>query len=275
MSRLELGSSVKPAKAHPSLSPKKVVFPFHYAPGKQLFQVIARISDKPGSLAALLNNLSSKLNLIGINTYALPDDTAMVVGFASSMSGKEKADVLQEEIMKSKTVIHAEVREGSDGLLVDTFHTGSVVGDQNYLLLRRDSLSRVFEEVVKIFGTGGDALLYEEGQEMGREDAKTFIGLFGSEHITEQASYLTSILTAEGFGVFAPDLQSKDGLYGIRVTECFECAENKGFRRACNFLRGYLQAAGVAALGIELEAKETKCILRGDEECEFLLFAAK
>lgn len=261
------------AKAHPPLIPKKVVFPFHYAPGKQLFQVIARISDKPGSLAALLNNLSAKLNLVGINTYALPDDTAMVVGFASSITGKEKAENLAEGIMKSKTVIHAEVREGNDGLLVDTFHNGILVGDQNYLLLRRDSLSRVFEEIVKIFGTGGDALLYKEGQEMGHEDAKTFIRVFGSEHIAEQASYLTSILTAEGFGVFEPNLASKEALYGIRVAECFECAENRGFRRACNFLRGYLQAAGVTALGVELEAKETRCILRGDEECEFLLFA--
>jgi predicted hydrocarbon binding protein len=261
------------AKAHEPLSRKKVIFPFHYAPGKQLFQVIARISDKPGSLAAILNNLSAKLNLIGINTYALPDDTAMVVGFASSMSGKEKSGELAEEIMKSKTVIHAEVREGNDGLLVDTFHTGNMVGDQNFLLLRRDSLSRVFEEVVKIFGTGGDALLYKEGQEMGREDARNFIRIFGTEHIAEQASYLTSILTAEGFGAFEPNLASSEALYGIRVTECFECAENRGFRRACNFLRGYLQAAGVTALGVELEAKETKCILRGDEECEFLLFS--
>jgi predicted hydrocarbon binding protein len=264
---------VKPsAKAHQPLSLKKVVFPFHYAPGKQLFQVIARISDKPGSLAALLNYLSMKLNLIGITTYALPDDTAMVVGFASSNSGKEKGDDLVEEIMKSKTVIHAEVREGNDGLLVDTFHTGSVVGDQNFLLLRRDSLSRVFEEVVKIFGSGGDALLYKEGQEMGREDAKNFIRIFGTEHIAEQAPYLTSILTAEGFGVFEPDVSNKEALYGIKVSECFECAENRGFRRACNFLRGYLQAAGVIALGVELEAKETRCILRGDEECEFVLY---
>jgi len=269
-----LGPSVKPAKAHSSLSPKKVVFPFHYAPGKQLFQVIARISDKPGSLALLLNNLSAKLNLIGITTYALPDDTAMVVGFAASNSGKEKADALQDEILKSKAVIHAEVREGNDGLLVDTFHTGAVVGDQNYLLLRRDSLSRVFEEVVRIFGSGGDALLYKEGQEMGQEDAKTFINLFGSEHIAEQAAYLTSILTAEGFGVFEPDSSRKDALYGIRVSECFECAENKGIRKACNFLRGYLQAAGVVALGVELEAKETRCILRGDDECEFILSTA-
>jgi hypothetical protein len=66
MSRRSLGDGVK-RTAEP-LSPKKVVFPYHYAPGKQLFQVIARISDKPGSLAALLNNLSAKLNLIGITT---------------------------------------------------------------------------------------------------------------------------------------------------------------------------------------------------------------
>ena len=76
----------------------------------------------------------------------------MIVGFASSMSGKAKPADLAEEIMKSKTVIQAEIREGNNGLLVDTFHTGSVVGDQNFLLLRRDSLSRVFEEVVKNSG---------------------------------------------------------------------------------------------------------------------------
>jgi predicted hydrocarbon binding protein len=257
------------------LSPKKVVFPYHYAPGKQLFQVIARISDKPGSLAALLGTLSAKLNLIGITTYSLPDDTAMVVGFASSMSGKENGDDLKEELMKSKAVIHAEVREGNDGLLVDTFHTGSVVEGQNHLLLRRDSLTRVFEEIVKIFGSGGDALLYKEGQEMGREDTKGFISVFGSEHIAEDSTYLISILTTEGFGLFEIAPGKGEVLYSMKVSECFECAENRGFRRACNFLRGYLQAAGTASLGMELEVKETKCILRGDEQCEFVIAQAK
>jgi predicted hydrocarbon binding protein len=273
MSIPSLGLGVK--RTSEPLSPKKVVFPYHYAPGKQLFQVIARIPDKPGSLATLLNQLSAKLNLIGINTYALPDDTAMVVGFASSISGKENADKMKEEIMKSKAVMHAEVREGSNGLLVDTFHTGSLVEGQNHLLLRRDSLSRVFEEIVKIFGSGGDALLYKEGQEMGREDTKGFMRIFGTERIAENSTYLTSILTAEGFGVFEIGPGKGDALYNMKVSECFECAENRGFRRGCNFLRGYLQAAGASALGLELEVKETKCMLRGDEHCEFVISQAK
>lgn len=56
--------------------------PYYFAPGKKLFQIVVKITDEPGSLGRVLNLLGTKVNLVGMTSYAMPGNAAVVSGFA-------------------------------------------------------------------------------------------------------------------------------------------------------------------------------------------------
>jgi len=254
---------------------KKKIFPVHYAPGKKLFHIVVTLSDAPGSYSSILDLVRTKVNLIGTSTYTRNDGTAVFSGFSEALSPSLAAKGLENLIMSSKAAISAKVYEGKDGLLVDTFHTGFVVGDEEYILWRRDGLVHMFDRVSKMLGSGGDALLFEEGMAMGLRNAEMMMKTMGAQLVRAQTLVLNRSLAAEGWGVLeAKEGPGKDG-FTVIVTDCFECAAQGSPRKGCNFVRGYLVGGAKATSGMDYEAKETKCRLRGADACEFQLSLAR
>jgi predicted hydrocarbon binding protein len=250
---------------------KKKIFPVHYAPGKKLFHIVVTLSDAPGSYSSILDLVRTKVNLIGTSTYSLNDGTAMFSGFSEALSQTLTGKELEKLIMNSKAAISATVYEGKDGLLVDTFHTGFVVGDEEYILMRRDGLVHVFDRVSKMLGSGGDALLFEEGMAMGLRNAEMMIKNVGARRVRAQTGILNRLLAAQGWG----EIEAKEGprkdVFTVKVVDCFECSPGGASRRGCNFMRGYLVGGAKATSGKDYESKETKCRLKGAETCEFQL----
>lgn len=227
------------------------------------------MSDAPGSMTAILDLLGSRVNLIGINSYTLSDGTAMLSGFAEPLSRDESPQQLAQALGKLPASLDAEVMEGKDGILVDTFHTGIKVGSDDYLMLRREGLARVFDHLVRLFGTGGEVLLYEEGKALGRDSAKRRVEEIGKERVVKNAGYIGRALTAQGWGTFAT--VSAPGSQGITITvaDCFECAGGGKTRKKCDFLRGFLEASVEVTRGGGAMVEETECILRGGAACTF------
>ena len=250
---------------------KKKIFPVHYAPGKKLFHIVVSISDAPGSYSLILDLLRTKVNLIGTSTYTLNDGTAMFSGFSEALSPRLTAKELEKLILSSKAAISAKVYEGRDGLLVDTFHTGFVVGDEVYILMRREGLVHVFDRVSKILGSGGDALIFHEGMTMGQRNAEMMIRNVGAQLVRDQTGVLNRFLAAQGWGILEARAGPGKDRFTVRVTDCFECSEDAPSRRGCDFMRGYLAGGAKATFGRDYESKETKCRLRGADACEFKL----
>jgi predicted hydrocarbon binding protein len=254
---------------------QKRIFPLHYAPGKKLFHVVVKLSDAPGSYNSILSLLSPKVNLVGTNTYTLSDGTAVFSGFAESLSPDETAEGLKSVIASSKAAIEVEVSEGKGGLLVDTFHTGLAVGGEPYLLFRREGMSHMFDHVSRMLGSGGEALLFEEGAALGRRNSETMTRMIGVELIRDQAQTLSRFLTAQGWGVIERKEGSDGRSWTFVVHDCFECSTEASIRTGCNFLRGYFAGAVRLVYGYDAESKETKCILRGAKDCEFVVTPKK
>ena len=253
---------------------KKKIFPVHYAPGKKLLHIVVRLSDAPGSYSSILDLVRKKVNLIGTSTYTRSDGTAVFSGFSEALSPKTTGKELEKLIMSSKAAISADVYEGKDGLLVDTFHTGFVVGNEEYILMRKDGLVHVFDRVSKILGSGGDALLFEEGMDMGVRNAEMMIKIVGAKRVRDQTAVLSRLLAAQGWGVIEAKEGPRKGSFTVRVSDCFECSPDGSSRHGCNFMRGYLVGSGKATFGRDYDSKETKCSLRGAEACEFELTPA-
>jgi predicted hydrocarbon binding protein len=250
---------------------KHRIFPVHYDPGKKLFQVIVKLSDAPGSYSSVLDLIRTKVNLIGTTTYTLSDGTAIFSGFAEALSPQETAKGIRELILQSNAAIDADVREGTDGLLIDTFHTGFAVDTAEYMLLVREGLAHVFNHVSRLLGSGGEALLFDEGLTMGLWNAETLVKRFGSERTKNQSAALTNFMTAQGWGETEGKLGPKKGELVVAVADCFECSMKGSPRKGCNFMRGYFAGAAKAIFGHNYESTETKCCLKGAKTCEFLL----
>ena len=244
-------------------------FPLHYARGKKLFHIVVHMSDEPGSMTSVMDELGKTVNMIGTSSYTLGDGTAMLSSFAESLSPEETVGGLKKSLTGLKAVLDADVRAGEDGLLVDTFHTGISVGGEDYLLLRREGLAGVFDHIVKIFGTGGEVLLYEEGKALGRDNAQKSMEQLGEERVVASARYLGRALTAQGWGKVDSDAEPKPEGVDVAVEDCFECSGGTKVRKGCDFMRGFLEGGVQVTRGVEGRVEETSCILRGDARCVF------
>jgi predicted hydrocarbon binding protein len=249
---------------------KKRVFPYYYEKGKKLVHVVVKLSDAPGSYSTILDILRPKLNLISTLTYTLRDGTAIFSGFAEVLSQKDSPESLEKAILTSKAALEVEVEEGEGGLLVDSFHTGLQVGEEDYLLMRSAAFTHVLDRVSRILGSGGEALLFEEGYSMGQNDAEQMVRLLGTEAVRSKAEYLRNVLTAQGWG--QPELErSEKDTFLVKVNGCVDCRNGTKSRAGCNFIRGYFAGSIGAVFGPEMNVKETKCTLKGASFCEFLL----
>jgi predicted hydrocarbon binding protein len=256
-------------------SNKQRIFPVHFDKGKTLFHVIVKLSDAPGSYSSVLDLLRTKLNLIGTTTYTLSDGTAMFSGFAEALSPGLTGDEIRELILGSKAAFEVEVKEGRDGLLVDTFHTGFTVDSDEFMLLRTGGMVHMFNRISKILGSGGEALLYDEGLAMGRWYVGTLIRKLGIERVKAQVGALNRFMAAQGWGEVSGEVGPGRGEFTMESVDCFECSGEGAPRKGCNFMRGYFAGAAKEIYGADYECVETACVLKGKDHCKFHLIPKK
>jgi predicted hydrocarbon binding protein len=246
-------------------------FLMYYSKGKKLFQIVLHISDEPGSLSSVLKVLGTKVNLLGTSSYTLNDGTAIYSAFAEGLSPEETAESLQRDLTRVKSTLEADVRAGDEGLLVDTFHNGISVGNQDYVFLRRDGLNGMFERIVQLFGSGGVVLLYEQGKAMGMNNAQNVVEEIGMDVVKSKTAYLAHLLTAQGWGVTESTTRPGSSEVTITVDNCLECSGNTKGRKGCDFLRGYFEGTAQVTRGRGLRSDEVECRLRGAKACVFRL----
>ncbi len=251
------------------------VFPYYFAPGKKLFQIVVKMSDEPGSLGLILSLLGSRVNLIGTDTYTMRDGTAIFSAFSEALSTEETPEKLQGLVMSSKAALACEVIEGRDGMLVDAFHTGLEANGEGTMLFRRIALARMLDRTHNLLGSGGDFLLYEEGFAIGKANGEDFVKMLGREKVNEIIGYLRNDISAQGWGRVAVGEAPQADSSTIIIYDCFECSEKSSSRTGCHFFRGYIVGSRLATTGQELSAEEVRCTLKGDKVCEFLLTPKK
>ena len=243
-------------------------FPHYFSEGKKLFQVVAKIADEPGSLGAILNRLGNRVNLVGITSYQAGDNSAVISAFVEALSEDETAEKLQSLLASSSAVIDSMVKEGKEGILVDTYHTGLETDGEGVMLLRRQSMAQMFHRVFLLFGSGGEALLYEEGTAVGKANGDSMSKLIGADKMRANLDYLRYNLRAQGWGAVTVK-EGEGGTNTITIADCFECSDGRGRRSGCHFFRGYIVGNRTAIFGKGFDVEEVKCRLKGDRTCEF------
>jgi len=250
---------------------RRVEFPFHFSPDKKLVHVVAKISDEPGTLARLTTALGSRLNLVGTTSYKLGNGTAIFSGIAEVIDEIDDGRDIQKIVSETKGVVECKVWQSKNGLLVDQFHTGLESGlGEPYIMFSTTGLSQTFSNVVKVFGSGGETLLYLQGKDFATARFAVYKELLGPNP-WDRLSEAAHIYEAQGYGIVTIVRENGGRSIGFSVRDCFECSGARTNGRSCSFMRGVAVGSIGVVLGVEYKGEETKCRLKGSRVCEFVL----
>jgi predicted hydrocarbon binding protein len=248
---------------------RKSIFAYTYAPRQKLFQVIVSMNDVPGALSRILEALAKRVNLISTMSSSHGGDAAWSA-LVEATSPSETASGLEELLNSVPDVIACSAQEGKEGLLIDDFHSGvDIGGPAPYMLMRRESFSSVLGEVLKVFGKGGEVLLFDEGRKYGILTAELFRNLLGRERAKQRMLELLDVYNSLGWCEVDVKESHDPVEYVLEARDCFECSSPQTGTRSCDFMRGHLAGAISTLQGKEFSGEETSCRLMGSDRCEF------
>ena len=223
----------------------------------------------------VLGLVESMFKPVASVTYALPDSTSILSVVAEALPETESPDSARGRLRSNAAVIDAEVLEGRDGVLVDTFHTGLATGAGYIMMIRRNSLTKMLDRVNRLLGSGGEVVLFEEGIAVGKANGEAFLKALGTEKLRKNIDYLRSNLSAQGWGSVSVKMDPDGETRVMVIKDCFECSANDGGRSGCHFFRGYILGNTSITFGKPFTVEETACRLRGGDACEFVVTPTK
>jgi len=255
-------------------SSAKETIGYHYNPGKNVFLISVDFKNTPGVLAAITSSLSA----VGVKT--LSGFTAMsgsgddaTWGFFADADTDLTIEKLKQMLGSTPGVTKSVVIQGNGGLVVDTIHFPLKLNSgETMILMRKEIFSNMFKRLGEMFGSGGEAIVFEEGEASGESDAKRLVEIFGPEGALQNVPDLSMLYLTLGWG--RPELVSLDLApfsATMRVYDSFECSGQTSSKPTSQFIRGHMTALINVIFGKRVKCTETKCRALGDPYCEFVL----
>ena len=183
---------------------------------------------------------------------------------------------IAEEIRKIQSIKEVIlIEQQAEGFIADTSSPIITAGGMRTIILREILWSILVNKLREKFGSGGEALLYYIGLDMGVEAAKTHkkmaeaLGLREPDKITRILG--ASIFTSVGWGSMQIDEFTLNPPHAvITVYNNFECETGPASKKPYSQLtRGLIAGYLSHLLGLEMEVNETECLVRGDPHCRF------
>ena len=245
---------------------------FYFFPRMKGFHVVVRLKDVPGALASVLLLLRDHVNIVNSASYSLEDGNAIWSGFGKSLSKSETEGRLKKLVECLPVVLECEVKESDHGLLVDSFHSGiEGAPGRPGIVFPTEGLAKIYDYVVGVLGSGGETMLFEEGFALGKSTGQYLNTRLGHGHLDWKAKALLAMYRVQGWGSASLKIEKPRARFRVRFRDDYECAGGGKDRKECSFLRGHLTGMVSTLSGSEFKGEETKCRLRGDPLCEFVL----
>ena len=250
-------------------------YPIHsilYSRGERVFHIAAEIEDVPGSLNSVLELVSGQIDLKNTISFSHDKGLASWRAFASAVDEGTTADSVKLRLMRSPFVKSVEVAEGKDGLVVNKTSSGPSLGPgEPLIVLSIGGMNSVFNHMVRVFGTGGESILYGEGHSLGQANGRFLKEYLGNGLAKNSLDELAGLYSSFGWGIVEMMDDGHGSTVTARVRDCFECASAEGVETRCNFFLGHFKGTVSILYGFELAGSETRCRRRGNEFCEFEL----
>jgi len=250
-------------------------YPLHsllFSRGERVFHIAAEIEDVPGSLNSVLELVSGQIDLQNTISFSHGGGLASWRAFARAVDAGTTVEGLTSLIQKSPFVKSIEVAEGKDGLVVSKTSAGPSLGPGEPLIVMSIAgMNSVFNHVAKLFGTGGEAILYGEGHSLGQANARYLKEYLGSGLVKHGLTDLAGLYGSFGWGIVDVIYDGNSHTATARVRDCFECISAEVVETRCNFFLGHFKGIVSTLVGLDLAGSETRCKKRGNEFCEFVL----
>ncbi|MDG6939704.1 MAG: hypothetical protein JRN39_04795 [Nitrososphaerota archaeon] len=237
---------------------------------RRFVHIVLESKNTPGTMAGI-GSVFQRLGIVMLNGFAAGERSGKTL-WSIFAEANAKVEDLEDAFRSLPTVEDVTVREGVNGLLVDSQHFPVVMeGGERLVIMRQSMLTDMFGRAKNIFGSGGDVILYVQGEEYGRRAAETWAALLGEKFVREHPNEALQTLSAAGWArieLLAFDLDGRRIV--VRLHDNFECLGRKSGGPYSNFVRGYLCGMAQALMpNVAVQCKETVCVAAGGEYCEF------
>jgi predicted hydrocarbon binding protein len=162
---------------------------------------------------------------------------------------------------------------GGDEFVVDELFYPVVMATTGarIMLMTKESFQNMLSSMDEMFGSGAGVIAFKEGAAQGSRYALGLRSLIRGD-IRRFIGELAKLYAATGVGVAKfVEIDLDDLHFILRITDSIECQGKESQKHNSQWIRGHLSGAASAALGVQIECKETRCVSVGDPYCEFEL----
>lgn len=152
---------------------------------------------------------------------------------------------------------------------------------QPVVMLRRDAIGMIRDELVRLGGAGGRVVLDTAGYVSGREEGNALLAQAKAHGVKLPESLPSAILTAVeetnmGYGkITIDDINFGTWTIKITVANSFEVdLTRRAGMPTCVFILSYLKGLFSRLVDKDLGGKEVECRSKGDPGCKFWLSVA-
>ncbi|RLE52421.1 MAG: hypothetical protein DRJ33_03925 [Candidatus Methanomethylicota archaeon] len=257
----------------------KEIFVSRVELGRRLVEFLIEGPDRPGITADIASIFAkNNISIVNLAAYVNMEKKAYTMFLLADFTGApvQPGDVASEiKKFLRNWALKVEVYEPETlGVFCDIFGFPSTINNlkEQALIFRARTLAETYQAIKNTFGSGGEMLLFWQGQEAGKTTANLISSGFLQQALAEvKVRFHINALTAAGIGIFRLEKLSEDELI-ISCEDLFESRFLKGKldKPNCPFTRGYVSGMASVYFGKEgLPAEEVECIAKGDPKCVF------
>jgi len=254
------------------VSGKKEIVTAISRPGHRLFQLAFTADIVNSPLAELLEVLRKRGILILSATMSSPDGKNSTWSvFLDSEDYGITIEGLRHVLGGLEFVRDLRVAGGSSFIVDELFFPVTVSMGDRTMLISGEALQRMIAAMGEQFGSGGSVISYHEGVAIGSRWVGQIRSVFHGDMRTFVPEAI-KLYSAMGIGRAQFVVANFDSLqFVLRMHHNIECEGKHTEKPNSQWIRGHLVGAAMAALDVQLECTETKCISMGDPYCEFKL----
>lgn len=134
------------------------------------------------------------------------------------------------------------------------------------VLLARDGLATLYENIFKMAGFGLGGILYNAGKKAGEQGVAILqneLGLSGEDLLR------AALIGFNHSGWGQAELERTDGTLRVHVYNSALAGTMQSKKPVCHPIAGYMAGFLEAALGRSVKVRETACVASGSDHCIF------
>jgi len=240
---------------------------------RDIFLISVTAKNVPGALGDIATRVGrAGINILSISNHSEPDKPQSSLSFFAEPPDRSVSETEFSKILfSSPYVLDVYAKKSSDSLAINdynfpiTYYPGG-----RGIMFPVSGMASMFADLVSLFGSGGEAILFRAGYAIGREGTEQLSNLFGEDNMLAAASVYTKLVDALGWGrMEIAEVREDLSSYTLRVYDSFECVGRSASRPTGHFLRGVISGSAERLIKQPVTCVEDRCLAMGGQYCRF------